>query len=255
MLKSSLSFFFIILLKLSVAQTPIHENIWVVWNIGQGQWVTHVTTESCQHFDFGGEAGRFRPIKSKLQQTCGQKRNILYLSHWDVDHYFQLFELSRSLPMVCWQQQPLLPANEKLALKAQKLPLPWCSRPLLSQSTPVIWQPSAFHPLALSKNESSLVLIDQNVLIPGDSPTKIESKWTEEIADLEKVKFLILGHHGSQSSTGVKLLKTLQNLREVIASARYKKYHHPHNKTLQRLKKYHLPVLKTEDWGNIWFTP
>lgn len=255
MFKSSLCFFFMLILKLSVAQTPLYENIWVVWNIGQGQWVTHITTDSCQHFDFGGEPGRFHPLKSKLLKTCGQKNNILYLSHWDVDHYLHLFELSRSLPMVCWQQQPVLAPQEKLALQAKKLPLPWCPQSWTSQPQPILWRPSTFDQSALSKNESSLVLLEQNVLLPGDSPTKMENKWISEIAALEKTKFLVLGHHGSQSSTGTKLLKALKNLREVIASARYRKYHHPNTKTLNRLQALHVPVLKTEDWGNIWFTP
>ena len=36
-----------------------------------------------------------------------------------------------------------------------------------------------------------------------------------------------------------------------IASARYAKYHHPDILTLKRLQAHHIPVLKTEDWGNL----
>ena len=47
--------FLILFFKMSLADSPIHMNEWIIWNSGQGQWVTQVTNETCTHFDFGGE--------------------------------------------------------------------------------------------------------------------------------------------------------------------------------------------------------
>jgi competence protein ComEC len=38
-----------------------------------------------------------------------------------------------------------------------------------------------------------------------------------------------------------------------IASARWKRYHHPHAEIEALLKQRHIPMIRTEDWGNIWF--
>jgi hypothetical protein len=56
--------FFIVFLKLNFAATPTSLNIWVVGNVGQGQWVTHIIPDECIHYDAGGEFGSFYSVKN-----------------------------------------------------------------------------------------------------------------------------------------------------------------------------------------------
>lgn len=224
-----------------------HFNQWVVWNVGQGQWVTHSFSDYCLHYDLGGEVGSYFTIQSKLKKLCYSKKNALYLSHWDFDHYVNITYFVRNFPEVCWLAKPLPTIKKsKIQIQIENLPLKLCS---LELSDIKIWIPQKNR--SKNKNDKSLVALDSNVLLPGDSPIQQEKKWIYQFPFIQKTKFLILGHHGSKTSTGKLLIQKLTNLKQAISSARYKKYKHPHSQVLKRLKK--TPVLKTEDWGNIWF--
>ena len=87
--------------------------------------------------------------------------------------------------------------------------------------------------------------------MPGDSPTKMEKKWANQIN--ERVEVLILGHHGAKNSTSEFLLNKLTDLKVAISSAREKRYGHPTMEVKNRLRKNQIPLLKTEDWGNLIF--
>ena len=63
----------------------IHQGVlpfWIVWNVGQGQWVSYIDIDKCYHFDAGGEFFD----KRKFQKHCKNKYNAFSFSHWDWDH-------------------------------------------------------------------------------------------------------------------------------------------------------------------------
>lgn len=237
---------FLVTFKLATADAPKHLNNWVVWNIGQGQWVTHIMTDECHHFDAGGEFGSFQNIRKNLFHFCGKKPNKLNISHWDYDHIFNIPALARSLPDLCWQNRPEYGSNKKYAQKILQLKIPYCKADNTSLKA---WTPLS----PRDTNSSSIVFSEEDVLITGDSPITQEKIWIQQFKEVFKTKVLILGHHGSRTSTGQELLRNLPNLNISIASARYIKYKHPHLDTLKRLASFKIPVIKTEDWGNIWF--
>lgn len=242
--------FYIILLivtfKLKYAEAPEQINLWVTWNVGQGQWVTHILSKECLHYDMGGEVGSFKPIKKMLLDYCGNKINKLNLSHWDYDHFFNIPSFVKAMPKVCWLNVPEFAYTKKSAQNILNLKIPDCDT---KDENLMVWVPL----FARNTNESSTIFYDKNILMTGDSPIQQEKIWTPEIENLEFTRVLILGHHGSRTSTGKNLLSNLTHLKFSIASARYRKYKHPHSDTLKRLSEYNIPILKTEDWGNIWF--
>lgn len=238
--------FFLIIFKISYANTPTYLNRWVVWNVGQGQWVTHILPDECRHYDVGGEFGSFQLIRKKLLFYCAEKNNIINISHWDYDHILNIPSFVRSTPEACWQNLPRVGQEKKSAKKILELNIIHCPKDI-----PIItaWFPDN----AKDTNSSSGVFLDETVLTTGDSPIQKEKIWANELVGISSVRVLILGHHGSRTSTGKGLLDKLSNLKFTIASARYAKYKHPHTDTLKRIKQFQIPVLKTEDWGNIWF--
>lgn len=242
--------FMIVFFKLKNAMAPEYTNMWVIWNVGQGQWVTHIIADECHHFDSGGELGSFNRLKRPLIALCAGRTNRLTLSHWDIDHFMNIPALARSLPKVCWQTQPEAFADKKAAQKILQLAIPRCDLSSLSKNSETLtW----ISPDSADTNKSSSITIENNVLNTGDSPISVEKLWAHEMPGLEHIEVLMLGHHGSRTSSGHELLRRLIQLRWAAASARQAKYGHPHNQTIIRLAQRSIPVLRTEIWGNIWF--
>jgi competence protein ComEC len=219
----------------------------VIWNIGQGQWVTSIEDSTCRHFDVGGE----RFPWAKISKLCRDKRNKVYLSHWDWDHIGGLAKWPSSWD-TCIAMRPQgtsSPGKMKLLEKFSDCP----EKPDLP-----IWRgPTLFKKSRKSKNEidtnaASQVVTFKRFLLPGDSPVKAEKVW-QSLPWITNSKVLVLGHHGSRTSTSEELLDHLPHLQMAIASARWERYKHPHAEVVYRLKKRRIPLLKTEDWGNIWF--
>jgi len=240
MIKQHLLITALIFFHHSRALTPNKIDLVIFWNIGQGQWVTHVTGNLCLHFDAGGSSKAFKKHKSALQKFCSQNENRFLLSHPDLDHYSLISSIQKSVRSSCWYD-PLHPTIKT------STDMPTC---LSTQNIKI----DAYYPVTsdnhLSKNESSIIYRHKSFLFPGDSTIKMESIWTQTMS-LKSVKYLLLGHHGSQTSTSDHLLKQLPNLQMAIVQSQFSKYGHPHKKVTIRLKIKKIPLLRTEEWGNI----
>lgn len=245
---SLLTVFFLITFKLSTAQNLEFKNIWIVWDIGQGQWVTHIMTEACIHFDIGGEMGSYKYVDHSLKKNCSHKKNILFLSHWDFDHYFNITAVTKNFSAVCWAVRPELNKQGISIQKILDLNIPTCPLMDLEFLNVKTWVPTT----GKTSNDFSIVNLTDRFLLPGDSTIKEEKQWDRSL-DLQSIRVLVLGHHGSRTSSSADLLGHLPELKMAVASARLKKYGHPHKETLARLQKNKTPVLRTEDWGSIWF--
>ncbi|WP_148284939.1 ComEC/Rec2 family competence protein [Pseudobdellovibrio exovorus] len=234
-----------IFFKHKYVEAPEYVEIWVTWNVGQGQWVSHIQSDSCSHYDVGGEFGSFKKIKKALLTHCGRKLNRLSISHWDYDHFSNLHFLARQLPRLCWLLYSNYGTQKASVQKLLQLSIPQC--PQIKNSL-FIWVPTEIK----NTNDSSVVIESQGVLLPGDSSIKQERQWVPHF-QLQKTEVLILGHHGSRTSSGKILIEHLPSLAFAISSARYARFRHPHPDVVQRLRRAQIPVIRTEDWGNIWF--
>ncbi|MBX7231379.1 MAG: hydrolase [Bdellovibrionales bacterium] len=239
------SFFVFTLIVLWPHILPVENlNMFYIWDVGQGQWITHVSFNKCNHFDAGGE---YFPQK-KIKSLCLHKINQLWLSHWDQDHISFANKLTQLVENVCLVQMPVGPTSSKKLMKIKRLPL--CNTN--PYSSYLLWNPNL--PLTkhkkLTANDLSSVILWKKWLIPGDSPTHQEKKW-DEILPIQSAKVLVLGHHGSRTSTSEDLLNHTPLLYLAVASARFKKYHHPHGEVVTRLRGHGVPTLSTQDWGSI----
>lgn len=226
------------------AQAPNAENYWVIWNVGQGQWITQVTHRYCRHFDFGGEIQYFKNIQKKFLDRCQKKENILYLSHADLDHYSFLTMIANRSKSVCWMARP-----EHNLQSQQKIPMCKNLQSPTGEDNQTIINDCNFK----DKNSCSTVFKRDRFLLPGDSPKSQEKKWSRLLENRQQIKVLVLGHHGSRTSTKADLIERLTHLKMAVASARKKKYGHPHFQTEQTLRRRSIPLLKTESWGNLVF--
>ncbi|MDG0816105.1 ComEC/Rec2 family competence protein [Bdellovibrio svalbardensis] len=233
-----------VVLLISLSASPLRRdslsNYMVIWNVGQGQWVTAVREKECLHFDVGGE---FFPWK-KLKALCKARENKIFLSHWDWDHIGGLAKWPS------WSSCLALPPSGKSSKRKMKM-LERFSGCANTENVIQQWSPSNIKSLK-DTNSASHVVEYQQFLMPGDSPRTQEKIWRTN-SWIGKARVLVLGHHGSRTSTSTELLDNLPHLQMAVASARWARYHHPHAETESLLKQHHIALLRTEDWGNLWF--
>jgi competence protein ComEC len=210
----------------------------VVWNIGQGAWSTVISNNECWHFDMGGEH-----FPAAVSAICRGKFNKLFLSHDDWDHMAFMSRLAH-WPHVCLIKSPreITTAHKRQIIES------WPLCPVPGPAQEIEWNLNGH-----SSNDLSRVyfLAAAHALFPGDSTQGEETAWARYLGPL-KVQWWILGHHGSKTSSSDLLIKNIGHPWAAIASARFKKYHHPHPSVMARLRAHGIPLLKTEDWGNIW---
>lgn len=232
-------FMFLIILS------PVTINIsspynFIIWNVGQGSWATLIERKTCYHIDMGGEKAPLHLIFKK----CQRRENVVFITHLDWDHINKIKIFSRNVDKLC-----LFPIKE--LQKKTKASL-WLKTTLLCKeniSSPIqiIHRPQGVR----NKNQSSLIyVIKGTALISGDSPSSEEKVWAKKVPT--SVSILILGHHGSLTSTSTYLLETL-NISLAIASARKERFGHPHKKIEERLKKFKVPLLLTQEWDHLYF--
>ena len=103
-------------------------------------------------------------------------------------------------------------------------------------------------------NENSLVLLlrmnDLTMLLSGDAPVEVEQKILNQIPGL-RADVIKLGHHGSQTSSCLRWLKTLQPKLALNSSGRGNRYGHPHPDVVRRLQDCRIPLLDTQQEGDI----
>lgn len=214
----------------------------IVWYVGQGQMVTYVNETHCHHFDMGGE---FFPEK-ELFKICGSKKNQVTFSHWDYDHINFIKKAYRILPSLCRvSNNSYLPMNPKKSRLIQKLLI--CKKPNKTFFREIVL-PRQAQPRS-SNEKSRIFIVKDKVLIPGDSTAKMERHWSDLIRT--PLQLLILGHHGSRSSTSDRLLNKLPFVHLAIASARKKRYSHPHSQVIERLRDRKILLIRTEDFRHI----
>jgi competence protein ComEC len=258
----------------------------IVWNVGQGLWTTLSLPDTCWHFDMGGE----RADWASIERECAGKANRASFSHWDLDHISFAAEAARRLSGFCVALRPAGPdpgGHKKRLLD----PLPDCDpadkargnaandnidgdsaggrHPRLLQLTRPsdnVVRPTAralalasgaergTRPRGPTSNEASHVFEIQGVaLVTGDSPKGNERIWSRRLARGDASPVLVLGHHGSRTSTSETLLQRLPRLVMAVASARKNRYGHPHPEVARLLRSRGIALLSTEVWGHLRF--
>jgi competence protein ComEC len=214
----------------------IYKQYLIIWNVGQGSWATLVKPDECLHMDMGGEYNQ----TAKVLKFCRGKTNKLFLSHADWDHY----SFAKFSPLFDCRLNQLRPIDEMNLsfFTAKKV----CMAPDHENLFP---QGKNINTKIKNKTSQVAWIKRFKMLIPGDAPSAQEKLWN--YSKIWDARILILGHHGSKTSSSEFLLTQLGHLKLAIASARKLKYGHPHQIIINRLKNHSIPLLTTQDWGSI----
>ena len=68
---------------------------------------------------------------------------------------------------------------------------------------------------------------------------------------LPDLEVLVVGHHGSKTSTCIELLHTTRPEIAVISVGDDNRYGHPANQVLQRLERYGCRIARTDEDGDV----
>jgi competence protein ComEC len=88
-------------------------------------------------------------------------------------------------------------------------------------------------------------------LFLGDAPVEVEEQLVARYGSGLRSAVLKVGHHGSATSTGEALLRTVRPEIALISNGRRNRYGHPAPSVVQRLESHRVRVLRTDRLGNI----
>lgn len=194
----------------------------------------------------GGE-GILPPGPTRL---CRHKRNELLLTHFDWDHLKFADDFQAQVSHFCWHsfKPKWIPKNKRKFVSQ----LTACRVSHFSHNFKAVHR---HLPSAKNKNDRGKVYsIYRQLLIPGDQSKDIESIWTRpalKAISPNKLRILALAHHGSKHSTSSGFLET-GRFHLAIASARRKRYGHPHKEVIEKLKTEGVALMTTETFGSIY---
>lgn len=213
--------------------------ILILWNVGQGQWITIKESTQCLNIDMGGE---FKILK-KYEAVCGRS-GVAVFTHSDQDHIS--FANQTSIHISKWPRILKSKKSTKMMrLNTSPLPSEFSDLKYFTINDPI---------QKTLTNGYSTSYAYSDFLIPGDLGTNGERLLLKEIKlqRFKLPKIIVASHHGSRFTLSTEWqLET--RMSTYLVSARQARYGHPHTDTLKKWKKNKNAVLKTEDWGNLFF--
>lgn len=248
---------FLISSTASISESHLDKFRLTVLDVGQGQCILLQSNGYCYMVDCGGDSGMdTASLAVRTLWSNGIYRlDGIVLTHYDADHvggiepflvqmgsdklYMPVTEDKENL-----QQSIVRNYRGNIAYVQEQCVLP------CGNGTITIFPA----PKDAKGNESSLCILfqaeDCDILITGDRDMAGELQLMEQ-TDLPDLEVLVVGHHGSKSSTGINFLRQTMPEIAVISVGEDNPYDHPNQETLDRLELFECEILRTDQQGTI----
>lgn len=246
-------------------------NVWPILNgsltvaaldVGQGASTLFYSRGRAVLVDCGGN-GWDDPgdVAADYLQSLGASRlDALVLTHFHSDHACGVAELlSRiEVPLILAPDvDPDAPLRQEILALAQEY---GCVVEFLLEDATLTFGDASlqiFEPLGKgSANEEGLSVLcsagSYDVLVTGDMDSGVEKRLIK-YKSLPDIELLIVGHHGSKSSTSEEFLLSTMPESAIISSG-YNSYGHPALETLERLGAAGCDIYRTDLMGTVRFT-
>lgn len=199
-------------------------------------------------------------IAADYLQALGTSRlDALVLTHYHSDHAGGVAELLERIDVsliLAPDVEPDSLLRQELLTLAQDYN---CPVELLTQDASLTFgdaRVSIYEPLgAGSSNEEGLSVLctvgSFDALVTGDMDQSVEQRLVK-YKGLPDIELLLVGHHGSKSSTSSELLLATAPESAVISSG-YNSYGHPAPETLERLGAVGCDIYRTDQMGTVRF--
>ena len=188
----------------------------------------------------------------------------IIVTHPHTDHMGEMPDILKAfktekfiMPKVPDNMVPTIMRYEKMLkqVKAQGLTVTWSSDTQFKLGSAVINTYTPKQELEGLNNYSTLVKVtcgERKFLITGDCEKEEEADILSQKFDLT-ADVLKVPHHGSYEGTTYELLSAVKMKYAVISCGKDNDYGHPHDSTLNRIKKYTNKVYITKDNGTVVF--
>lgn len=161
------------------------------------------------------------------------------LTHHDYDHYGALESLVKNFPVktVYWQTDFLSEKDNSQLI-----------------GNTVIENLNDYR-IDTDENSTSgvyrLSVKGKRILIMGDAPKEVEARLIQDRKRDIETDYLVIGHHGSDTSSSIEFLKATKAKKAFISCGENNRYGFPHQKTIQNLKAAGLLYERTDEKGTI----
>lgn len=227
-------------------------------DVGQGQCIVLLDGDKTVMIDCGGDYDSGDRAADWLYCHGRNKIDKLVLTHFDEDHVNGVIELLNVIPV-----QQLIYTRYGLSVEKNDLLTEIATNAMRNgtQLTEIDdtkvhrWGDTIlnYYVSSHSSTNDGIIVLAQigtfDLLVTGDATKKAERILIEEHG-LPDGECLVVGHHGSDSSTGVKLLDTFRP-EYAIVSCGYNTYGHPTDEVLDRLEDRNVIIYRTDRLGSI----
>ena len=173
-----------------------------------------------------------------------RKKKIRYLdavilTHHDYDHYGALDSLNSNFPIknIYWQTDFL--SNENHSYYIGDLEIKNLNDYEISTDT------------NSTSGVYSFTIHNKHILMMGDAPIEIEKKLLVDKKEEIKCDYLVLGHHGSKTSSSFEFLKETNAKIAFITCGENNKYGFPNKEVISNLNKANIEYRRTDQEGTI----
>ncbi len=234
-----------------------------VLDVGQGASTLLCSQGHAVLVDCGGNnwTGAGDTAANYIQSLGLSRLDALVLTHYHTDHANGVPELLARLDvgmLILPDVTPEEPLRQEILAQAQEY---GCEVQLLYDYDALVTfgdaQLNIFAPLGDGgANEEGLSVLCSSgtfdVLITGDMNDIVERRLVRS-KDLPDIELLVVGHHGSRTSTSAELLLATRPEEAVISVGR-NTYGHPTNEALARLTAARCNIYRTDLMGTVVFT-
>ncbi len=231
-----------------------------VLDVGQGECVLLQSMGNTFMVDCGGKDDEdSADVAAETLLSMGISHiDGLIISHYDRDHcgaveyLAQRIDIDRVYLPIPQEKTPL---SDRVIRGIANCEIIWVEEDLeltFGESRIYIYAPMPGN----SDNESCVAVLFQrgkyDTLITGDLPASRELRLLEN-QDLPDLEVLVVGHHGSKTSTCQELLSACTPDVAMISVGKENSYGHPSEAVLERLRQLGCTILRTDQMGTITY--
>jgi competence protein ComEC len=246
----------LILVFIFLSPVAVNDDKLIVFDVGQGLAVYGSNSGSMRQSSWLYDTGaQFRSgfslgdavVAKNILAFNGGELDLLFISHSDNDHAGGEQGLRRKIdPSLTYAGQPQ---------KHQHNDCHTVDGWHYFEGSENRWRILRYDMTNASDNNQSCVvqieMAGKRILLPGDIDNKAEKILLASYGNELKSDVLIVGHHGSKSSSSNAWLIQVDPDVAIVSSGFNNRFHHPHSKVLARFKQHSIPLYNTADSGAI----